>query len=173
MNPVLKYLLTFKLLYMVVGGFIFYLLSVLIDPIFIPTLQISDNNCLKWTETRRGFQKQTECIEFSDKLAELKYRHNHKMEDRRANKMIGLFIAASVVTLLIMILNPSLFFGSGVKIEDYTGAIATAVFYGIILGFMLPVFYESLLPPPSDWLPAELEEIRTARIDLILKKMAD
>ena len=173
MNPFLKYLSSFKLLYMVVGGFIFYLLSILIDPIFIPSLQISDNNCLKWTETRSGFQKQTECIEFEDKLAEQKYRHNRKMEGRRANKMLGLFIAASVITLLLMVLNPSLFFGSGVKIEDYTGAVATAVFYGVILGFILPVFYESLLPPPAEWLPAELEEIRIARIDLILKKMAD
>ena len=146
------------MLYMVVGGFIFYLLSILIDPIFIPTLKISDNN---------------ECTEFSNKLAEQKYRHNRKMESRRANKMIGLFMAASVVTLLLMVLKPSLFFGSGVKIEDYTGAFATAVFYGIILGFIMPVFYESLLPPPSEWLPAELEEIRTARIELILKKMAD
>jgi len=173
MNPVLKYLLSFKLLYMVVGGFIFYLLSILIDPIFIPTLQLTENSCLKWTETRSGFQKQTECIEFTDKIAELKYRHNRKMEGRRANKMIGLFIAAAIVTLLLMVLKPSLFFGSGVNIENYTGAIATAVFYGIILGFILPLIYQSALPPPAEWLPAELEEIRTARIDLILKKMAD
>ena len=82
-------------------------------------------------------------------------------------------MAASVVTLLLMVLNPSPFFGPGVKIEVYTGAIATAVFYGIILGFILPVFYEFVLPPAAEWLPAEFEEIRTARIDLILKKMAE
>jgi hypothetical protein len=147
--------------------------STLIDPVFIPTLQMPDNFCLKWIETRSGYQKQNECVEFRDNLAELKYRHNRKMDRRRANKMIGLFIAASAVTLLLMVLNPALFFGSGVSIENHTGAIATAVFYGIILGFILPVIFQSLLPPPAAWMPTELQEIRTARIELILKKMVD
>ncbi len=172
MNPLIKYLLSFRLLYMIVGGFFFYLLSVLIDPIFIPTLQMPENFCQKWIETRSGYQKQTECVEFSNKLNELKYRHNRKMERRRANKMIGLFIAASVVTFLLMVLNPSIFFGSGVSLENYTGAIATAVFYGIILGFILPTIFQILLPPPIEWLPEELLEIRIARTELILKEIA-
>ncbi len=172
MNALLKYLLSFKLLYMVIGGCFYYLLGVLIEPIFIPTLQMPDNFCLKWIETRSGYQKQTECVEFSNNLDALKYKHNRQMESRRANKMIGLFIAASIITFLLMVLNPSLFFGSGVRIENYTGAIATAVFYGIILGFILPMIFQMLLPPPPEWLPRELLEIRHARTELILKKLA-
>jgi hypothetical protein len=69
-------------------------------------------------------------------------------------------------------LNSSLFFGSGVRIENYTGAIATAIFYGVILGFILPTIFQMLLPPPPEWLPRELQEIRQARSEHILKKLA-
>jgi hypothetical protein len=68
-----------------------------------------------------------------------------------------------------MVLNPAKFFGAGVSIENYTGAVATAVFYGLILGFISPTIYQALLPPPIDWIPEEFLEIRRARIEFILK----
>ena len=164
-------MLSFRLLYLVGGGFFFYLLSVFIDPIFIPELPMPENWCQKWIETRSGYQKQMECVEFSNTLDELKYKHNREMENRRTNKMLSLFIAASVITFLLMILNPSKFLGAGVSIENYNGAIATAVFYGVILGFIFPTIYQTLLPPPTEWMPGEFLEIRQARIEFILKEI--
>ena len=169
MHPLLKYLLSFRLLYIVDGGFFFYLLSVFIDPVFIPTLQMPENWCQKWIETRSGYQKQKECVEFGNTFDELKYKHNREMEKRRSNKMLGLFIAASAFTFFLMVLNPANFFGAGVSIENYTGAVATAVFYGLILGFIFPTIYQMLLPPPTEWMPQEFLEIRRARIEFILK----
>ena len=169
MHPLIKYLLSFRLLYIVGGGFFFYLLSVFIDPVFIPVLEMPENWCQKWIETRSGFQKQMECVEFGNTLDELKYNHNRAMEKRRANMMIGLFIAASVITFFLMVLNPANFFGAGVSIENYTGAVATAVFYGLILGFIFPTIYQVLLPPAIEWMPEEFLEIRRARIEFILK----
>jgi uncharacterized membrane protein len=99
----------------------------------------------------------------------LKYNHNREMEKRRANKMLGLFIAASVITFCLMVLNPANFFGAGVSIENYTGAVATAVFYGVILGLILPAIYQMLLPPPVEWMPQEFLEIRRARVDFVLR----
>ena len=173
MNPLIKSLLSFRLLYMIGGGFFFYLLSVFIDPLFIPALPMPENWCQKWIETRVGYQKQKECVEFGNTLDELKYKHNRDMEKRRTNKMIGLFIAASVLTFFLMLLNPSNFFGDGVNIENYTGAIATAVFYGIILGFILPIIFQILLPSPMEWMPQEFLEIRQARIEFILEKIVN
>jgi hypothetical protein len=86
MHPLLKYLLSFRLLYIVDGGFFFYLLSVFIDPVIIPTLQLPENWCQKWIETRSGYQKQKECVDFNNPLDELKYKHSREMEKRRANK---------------------------------------------------------------------------------------
>ena len=171
MNTLVKYLLSFKLLFMIVGGFVFYLLSAIIDPIFIPTLEMPRIWCQKWVEKSTGYQTEEICVEFNSKLNELKYNHNRKMEKRRHYKMIGFFLAASVLTFLLMVFNPSLFFGEAVTIEDYTGAIAIAVFYGVILGFILPTVYELLLPPPMEWLPQELLEIRNARTEFILKEI--
>jgi hypothetical protein len=68
-----------------------------------------------------------------------------------------------------MVLSPANFFGAGVRVENYSGAVATAVFYGIILGFILPSIYQLLLPPPAEWMPEEFLEIRRARIEFILK----
>jgi len=50
MHPLIKYLLSFRLLYIVGGGFFFYLLSVFIDPVFIPALQMPEN----WCQNRCG-----------------------------------------------------------------------------------------------------------------------
>jgi hypothetical protein len=80
MHPLIKYLTSFRLLYIVGGGFFFYLLSVFIDPVFIPVLQMPENGCQKWIETRSGYQKQMECVEFGNPLDELKYKHNREME---------------------------------------------------------------------------------------------
>ena len=171
MNPLIKYLLSFRSIYMIGGGFFFYLLSVFIDPVFIPILQMPENWCQKWIEARSGFQKQMECVEFGNTLDELKYKHNREMEKRRANKTIALFIAASVISFFLMVLNPAIFFGAGVSIENYTGAIATAVFYGVILGFLFPAIYQILLPPPMEWMPQEILEIRRARVEFILNRL--
>ena len=110
-------------------------------------------------------------MEFNNKIDLLKYKHNRRMEKRRSNKMIGIFISASVLTFLIMLLNPSTFFGEAVTIENHTGAIATAVFYGVILGFIMPTIYQLLLPPPMEWLPSEFLEIRRARTEFIISEI--
>ena len=171
MNTLITYLLSFKLLYLVGGGFFFYLVGVFIEPIFIPVLQMPENFCQEWVETRRGYQKRTECVKFDNRQNELKYRHNRKMEKRQANKMMGLFVAASALTFLLLILNPRLFFGSEVRIESYQGAVATAVFFGVVIGFVLPTIFQMMLPPPNDWLPQELLDIRNARVEFILKEI--
>ena len=173
MNPLIKYLMNFKLLFMAVGGVVFYLISVFIDPIFIPNLPMPENFCQKWIETRSGYQQRTECVEFSNSRDQALYEHNRRMEQRRANKMIGLFIAASIITFLLMLFNPPVFFGPGVKIESYSGAIATAVFFGITMGFLLPTVLQMFLPPPQEWLPRELLEIQDARIEFVLKEIAN
>ena len=172
MNALLKYLLSFRFLYMILGGFFFYLLSVIIDPIFIPILDMPQFQCHKWVEKRIGYHKDRLCVEFGNQIDERTYHHNRRMEKRRHHKMIGLFLAASVLTFFLILLNPSLFFGQSVAVESNSGAIAIAVFYGIILGFLIPTVFQMLLPPPMEWLPKEFLEIQHARTDLILKKIA-
>ena len=173
MNPLLTYLLSFRLLYILIGGFVFYLISVLIDPIFIPVLPLPEDFCQKWVETRSGYQRRTECVEFRSKPDELTYRHNRKMENRQAHKMMGLFIAASAITFSLLLFNPRRLLGSEVTIENYQGAVATAVFFGLIIVFLAPTAFLILLPPPDTWLPRELLEIRNARVEFILKEIAN
>jgi hypothetical protein len=43
---------------------------------------------------------------------------------------------------------------------------------GVVLGFMMPIVFQALLPPPEEWLPEEFLEIRRARIELILNEIA-
>jgi hypothetical protein len=156
---------------MILGGFFFYLLSVIIDPVFIPILNMPQFQCNKWVEKRIGYQTEKICVEFVNQHDELKYNHNRRMEKRRHYKMISLFLAASALTFFLILLNPTLFFGEAVAIESNSGAIAIAVFYGIILGFIMPTTYQLLLPPPMEWLPKEFLEIRHARTELILKEI--
>ena len=72
-----------------------------------------------------------------------------------------------------MLLSPNKFFDRKITFENYTGALSTAVFYGVIIGFMIPTALQALLPSPAEWLPGEFYEIQKARTDLILKKIME
>ena len=173
MQAFLKYLLNFRLFYMLLGGFFFYLVSITFDMIFIPMLDMHEDGCKKFVERKIGYRSQKVCVEFSDKLQELIYRHNQKMEERFKHKMFGIFFLASILTFLLMLLSPLRFFDRKITFENYTGAMATAIFYGVILGFLIPTILQALLPPPAVWMPDEFLEIHKARTDLILKQIGE
>lgn len=171
MKEFLKYILNFRFLYLIFAGLFCFLISITFDVIFIPTIDMPDNWCQKWHEIKTGYRTQEECLEFTTRPDELKYRHNQKMEKRHTGKTSGLFIGAAVLTFLIMLLSPGAFVEHKITFENYTGAFAVAVFYGVIIGFLLPVVFEAVLPSPEEWLPGEFYEIRKARIEWVLKEI--
>jgi hypothetical protein len=84
-----------------------------------------------------------------------------------------LFFLATGLTYLLIALRPTLFLEKGDYLSYTTGIIATAILMGVMVGFMMPIIYQSLLPPPLEWLPDEFMEIRRARIALILNEIAE
>jgi hypothetical protein len=171
MKEFLSYFHSFRLLYLVFAGLFFFLISVTINVIFIPMLDMPEDWCQKWDERNISFQTQDECVEFRTELDELKYDHNQKMEKRLAAKLHGMLIFAVLLTFAIMLISPGKLVEHRITFENYSGAIALAVFYGVIIGFLLPVAFEALLPPPKEWLPDEFYEIRQARIEYVLKQI--
>jgi hypothetical protein len=165
--------LSFRLLYVLFGGLFFYLVSITSDLVFIPRLEMPPGWCENWVERRIGYRTHRECVQFSDKLQELKYRHNQKMEERQKYKTFGIFLCAIGFTFLMMLLNPSKFFDQTITYDSYTGIFVVAVFYGVIIGFLLPVAFQALLPPPAEWLPNEFFEIQKARTELILQQITE
>jgi hypothetical protein len=173
MREFLKNFVSFRLLYILSGGLFFYLVSITSDLVFIPRLEMPQGWCENWVERSIGYRTQNECVQFSDKLQELKYRHNQKMDERQKYKTFGIFLCATGFTFLMMLLHPSKFFDQRITFESYTGIFVVAVFYGIIIGFLLPVVFQALLPPPSEWLPNEFFEIQKARTELILRQILE
>ena len=171
MKELLSYFYSFRLLYLVFAGLFFTLVSITFDPIFIPRLDMPGNWCEQWEERRIGYQAREECVEFKTDLDEMKYQHNRKMEKRQTTKVHGLFIFATLLTFSIMLLSPGKFIDYKITLKNYTGAVAIAVFYGVIIGFLLPVALEAMLPPSHEWLPNELFEIKQARIEYVLKEI--
>jgi hypothetical protein len=173
MNPIIKNLINFRLLYILVGGCFFYLSSATFDAIFIPTLEFEDGWCKEWTEIKFMYRSKKRCVNFKNKVEEFKYRHNQKMDKRESHKTFLMFLVATLVTFSLMMLKPSLFFGKNTALNNYTGAMATAVYYGTILGFIIPIIFQQLLPPSTQWFPDDFQEIRQARIEYLLKENAE
>lgn len=171
MNFLLKHMRVFLLLYVLIGGFFFYLLGATIDTIFVPTLDQPEGFCEDWTERVFRWHRAQDCVKFKNQVEELKYKHNKRMEKRSSQKVVLLFVLASGLTYLLMVLRPALFFETGDYLRYTTGIIATAVFFGVILGFVMPLIYQALLPPPVQWFPEEFTEIRRARVELILNEI--
>ena len=169
MNTLLQYLLSFRFLYIVIGGFLIYLLGAAVDLIFIPTLEMSDGWCKNWTEKKVTYRRVRECTDFRNEIDALKFKHNKRMEKRHSYKMFAIFFSASLVTYLLMWLNPANFFDKTTAFEHNTGMMATAVYYGVFLGFLMPIIFQELLPSPHEWFPNEFIEIRQARVEQILK----
>ena len=173
MPAFLKNIVNFRFLYLCFAGLFFFLVSITFDLIFIPMLDMPDHWCDKWAERRIRYKVVEECVQFTDKIQKLKYQHNQRMEERFSYKMFGIFLAATFLTFSIMLLSPNKFFDRKITFENYTGALATAVFYGVIIGFMIPTVLQALLPSPAEWLPGEFYEIQKARTDLILKEIME
>ena len=173
MPEFLKYFVQFRFLYVLLGGLFFYLVSITFDLIFVPMLEMPENFCEKWVERKISYRSQKLCVQFTDEVQKLKYRHNQNMEKRRAHKMLSLFLIASLLTFSIMLLSPHTFIEQKITLENYTGAMTTAVFYGVIIGFLLPTIFHALLPPPAEWLPNEFFEIQKARTELIMREIAE
>ena len=158
---------------MLVGGFSFYLLGATIDTIFVPTIDQPDGFCEEWTERAFRWYRAQDCIKFKNRVEELKYKHNKRMEKRSSRKVLLLFLLASGVTYLLMVLRPTLFFDRGDYLRYTTGMIAAAVLLGVVIGFMIPIICQALLPPPAEWFPQEFMEIRRARVELILNEITE
>jgi hypothetical protein len=173
MQALVKYVVNFRFLYVLFAGLFFYLVSITFDLIFIPMLDMPEHWCEKWVERKIRYRSQKKCVEFTDKVQELKYRHNKKMEERYSRKMFGIFLFATFFTFLIMLLSPYSFFDQKITFENYSGAMAAAIFYGVIIGFLLPAVLQALLPSPAGWLPDEFYEIQKARTELILKEIME
>ena len=173
MNFLEKHIQLFLLFYMLIGGFSFFLFSVTIDTIFVPTVEQPEGFCEEWTERAFRWHRAQDCVKFKSHLEELKYKHNKRMERRISRKALILFLVASGLTYLLMALRPTLFFQKGDYLSYTTGIIATAVLMGAVLGFMMPIIFQALLPPPAEWLPQEFLEIRRARVELILTEIAE
>ena len=171
MMQFLKYFLSFRFLYLLLGGVFFFLISITFTIIFIPRLDMPENWCKKWQTSNIGYRSQEECVEFSAEVDKLKYHHNQKMEKRLSGKTYGMFIAATLLTFLIMLLSPGKFIEHRITFENYSGAVAVAVFYGVIIGFLLPVLFEVILPPTETWLPEEFFEINKARVEWVEKQI--
>lgn len=172
MQEILKFFVRFRFMYVLFGGLFFYLVSITFDLIFVPMLEMPENFCEKWVERKITYRSQKQCVQFAGEVQKLKYRHNQKMEKRRANKMLSLFLIASLLTFSIMLLSPHTFIDQKITLENYTGAMTTAIFYGVIIGFLLPTVFQALLPASAEWLPNEFFEIQKARTELILKEIA-
>ena len=173
MNFLEKHIQMFLLLYMLIGGFCFFLLSITIDTIFVPSVEQSEGFCENWKEITFRWHHVQDCVKFKNQFEELKYKHNKRMERRTSQKVLFLFFLASCITFLLMALRPTLFFEKGDYLSYTTGIIAAAVLMGVVLGFMMPIIFQALLPPPANWLPEEFLEIRRARIELILNEIAE
>ena len=173
MNFLEKHLQLFLLFYLLIGGFFFYLLGATLDAIFIPTIDQPEGFCEQWTERAFRWYRAQDCIKFKNHVEELKYKHNKRMEKRSSRKVLFLFLLASGVTYLLMVLRPTLFFDRGDYLGYSTGMIATAVLIGVVIGFMIPIICQVLLPAPAEWFPEEFMEIRRARVELILDEITE
>jgi hypothetical protein len=111
MNFFEKHLQFFLLFYLLIGGVFFYLLGATIDTIFVPTVDQPDGFCEEWTERALRWHRAQDCIKFKNRIEELKYKHNKRMEKRSSRKVLFLFLLASGVTYLLMVLRPTLFWG--------------------------------------------------------------
>ena len=72
-----------------------------------------------------------------------------------------------------MWLNPANFFEKTAPFEHNTSVLAIAVYYGVFLGFLMPIIFEALLPAPHEWFPNEFIEIREARIKQIMEQISE
>ena len=155
--------------YLIIGGFVFYLLRATLSAIFLASIPMDSDWCKNGREIQvSDFRTEYICFEFKDDWQETIYYYNLKIIDRNKTLIWSVFILASLVTLFTFLLIP---YWRGTIDQDIIKIIGYSIMISLGITFIVPLIYSWIFPPPVDWLPEIFERINDAQINEAVKEL--
>lgn len=158
------------------GSFILWLGHTYLQGFFITSVPQDQHYCKKWVplpedgdEPERLAGPSVRCVEFVSRLERLKCYHNLRMVERNRILLYTDLVAGFLLASIVFYVFPR-FRG---KINARDGASIGGI---LLLGFLLPIsqiVVGSLLPAPSRWAPAVLNDYFEARRGESLQRLTE
>ncbi|WP_028872325.1 hypothetical protein [Psychroserpens burtonensis] len=157
------------ILYLVIGGFIFYILSVLLSAISIAPIPMDQDWCKYGEDIQIGENEyEFRCLEYKNEWQETIYYYNQKVLERYINLLWFKLILALIVTVFIFYFIPK---WKGVLNKKGENIIGSLILIALVIVLIIPFIFSFLLPPPIEWLPDIFEEINDAQINEAIRTL--
>jgi hypothetical protein len=158
------------------GTFVLWLGHAYLAGFFITSVPQDQHYCKKWVplpEDADGAERlagsSVRCVEFVNRLERLKYYHNLRMVERNRILLYVVMVAGFLLSIIVFYMFPR-FRG---KINSWDEAPIGGI---LILGFLLSISHivvGPLLPAPSRWAPAVLNDYFEARRGESLQRLTE
>ena len=156
--------------YIIVGGFVFYILSAIISSIFIISVPQDKDWCLESIEIQVSENDyKTECIEFKNDFEMLKYYHNKEMVRRNKYLVFLEFILAFLATSLFFYFIPK--WKGHVSNEDNASKFLILTLIAFLISTIAPLIFSWILPAPVNWFPQIFKDINDAQVNEVLRNL--
>jgi len=156
-------------LYLLIGGFLFYTVSAILSAIFITPIPMDSDWCKDGEVVQIG-ENDSEfiCFEFKNEWQKSIYYYNQKMIGRNKNLFWLRLFSILIITVFIFYVIPK--WKRNLNVEK-SKAIGSSIALSIGIVLLMPFFFSLILPPPNEWLPKIFEEINDAQINEAIRKL--
>ena len=155
------------LVYVVVGGLLFYGSTAIWSAFFIIALPQDPGWCADVVQIQTGensFDEQ--CVAFKDHASELKHYHNQRMVQRNKYWLYFRSVLGALLGALVFHTIPR-----WRRTPSPSTALTGGLALGAVVAFLAPLVFGWMLPSPIDWFPRELAEIHSARQAVALREL--
>jgi hypothetical protein len=155
--------------YLVIAGFLFYVLHTFLQVVFIVTLPMEEGWAVETEEFDTADGTETVVTEFKDEYEEAKYYHNEQMLDRNKYLIGAEFALGLGLTILLFHFIPKWKAGGVQKDEPDKPISILFLAFGITI--IMPLVFSWILPPPVEWFPSYLRELNDTLVNAELERL--
>lgn len=168
-------------IYIVLGGFVAFLITSGFTAVFVPYMELAKDGCLKFIELiGPNGTSEVVCSEFKTNLEEVKYYHNISMEERYSNLQLGVFFLFLSLSSLAFYFIPK-WYGKTPTINymgdntaaNYIETFGSLLLINYLVVYIIPSITLIILPSPIDWFPDIFIEISNKLRDSTLSELKD
>ena len=159
------------IIYIIITGFVFYLLSAVMSALFIYVLPLAEDFYTDYWENiyedpEGGISYEFYITEFKNDFEKRKFYHNKAMEKRNTYLIWLNFVIAVVITSVVFYFIPE---RRKVSNENsYTGVFISILAMAFCVTFIMPLMFSFILPSPIEWFPKILKDFYENKVNDLL-----
>lgn len=154
--------------FLIIGGFLLYIIAATISSFLIIVLPLGEDWCLDGDYLQVSEDEyEYVCFEFKNELEEFKYYHNMEMAKRNKYVYIISFLIAYLLTSFCFCFIPK--WRNKISKEVFRKNLLISAGVALAITFLGPLLFGFILPPPAEWFPSIFRDMHNEKVDNLLR----